>query len=323
MSKSMKGQRVVVLGGSGFVGSHLCERLLDDGASGVVSVDNYITGAEANVAHLRGRAGFEVVKQDITEGFSVDGPVHYVFNMASPASPIDYAKLPLETMRVGSLGTENGLKLAQAKGAVFLQASTSEVYGDPHVHPQREDYWGNVNPIGPRACYDEAKRYAEALTMVYARSYGVQTRIVRIFNTYGPRMRLNDGRVVPAFVGQALRGEDFTVFGEGTQTRSFCYVRDLVDGLIRLSLSDVIEPVNIGNPREMTMLEFAEAVRAAAGGGGRIVHKPLPKDDPKQRRPDISRARQLLGWEPRVPLEEGLRETIAWFRSVAGKGSTP
>ncbi|WNG62766.1 SDR family oxidoreductase [Archangium gephyra] len=319
----MKGKRVVVLGGAGFVGSHLCERLLDDGASGVVSVDNYITGAEANVAHLRGRAGFEVVKQDITEGFSVDGPVHYVFNMASPASPIDYAKLPLETMRVGSLGTENGLKLAQAKGAVFLQASTSEVYGDPHVHPQREEYWGNVNPIGPRACYDEAKRYAEALTMVYARSYGVQTRIVRIFNTYGPRMRLNDGRVVPAFVGQALRGEDFTVFGEGTQTRSFCYVRDLVDGLIRLALSDVIEPVNIGNPREMTMLEFAEAVRAAAGGGGRIVHKPLPKDDPKQRRPDISRARQLLGWEPRVPLEEGLRETIAWFRSVAEKGSTP
>ncbi|HYO66959.1 MAG TPA: UDP-glucuronic acid decarboxylase family protein [Archangium sp.] len=319
----MKGQRVVVLGGAGFVGSHLCERLLDDGAAGVVSVDNYITGAEANVAHLRGRAGFEVVKQDITQGLSVDGPVHYVFNMASPASPIDYAKLPLETMRVGSVGTENGLKLAEAKGAVFLQASTSEVYGDPHVHPQREDYWGNVNPIGPRACYDEAKRYAEALTMVYARSYGVQTRIVRIFNTYGPRMRLNDGRVVPAFVGQALRGEDFTVFGEGTQTRSFCYVRDLVDGLVRLALSDVFEPVNIGNPREMTMLEFAEAVRAAAGGGGHIVHKPLPKDDPKQRRPDITRARQLLGWEPRVPLEEGLRETIAWFRSVAGRVPTP
>jgi dTDP-glucose 4,6-dehydratase len=323
MGKSMKGQRVVVLGGAGFVGSHLCERLLEDGAAGVVSVDNYITGAEQNVAHLRDRAGFEVVRQDITEGLSVDGPVHYVFNMASPASPIDYAKLPLETMRVGSVGTENGLKLAQARGAVFLQASTSEVYGDPHVHPQREDYWGNVNPIGPRACYDEAKRYAEALTMVYARSYGVRTRIVRIFNTYGPRMRLNDGRVVPAFVGQALRGEDFTVFGEGTQTRSFCYVRDLVDGLVRLSLSDVIEPVNIGNPREMTMLEFAEAVRAAAGGGGRIVHQPLPKDDPKQRRPDITRARQLLGWEPRVPLEEGLRETIAWFRSVAGTGSIP
>ena len=323
MSKSMKGQRVVVLGGAGFVGSHLCERLLDDGAAGVVSVDNYITGDERNVEHLRGRAGFEVVRQDITEGLSVDGPVHYVFNMASPASPIDYAKLPLETMRVGSLGTEHGLKLAQAKGAVFLQASTSEVYGDPHVHPQREDYWGNVNPIGPRACYDEAKRYAEALTMVYARSYGVQTRIVRIFNTYGPRMRLNDGRVVPAFVGQALRGEDFTVFGDGTQTRSFCYVRDLVDGLVRLALSDTNEPVNIGNPREMTMLEFAEAVRAAAGGGGRIVHQPLPKDDPKQRRPDITRARQVLGWEPRVPLEEGLRETIAWFRSVAGRGPTP
>ncbi|QRO02651.1 SDR family oxidoreductase [Archangium violaceum] len=319
----MKGQRVVVLGGAGFLGSHLCERLLDDGAAGVVSVDNYLTGSERNVEHLRGRPGFEVVSQDITEGLSVDGPVHYVFNMASPASPIDYAKLPLETMRVGSIGTENGLRLAQAKGAVFLQASTSEIYGDPLVHPQREDYWGNVNSIGPRACYDEAKRYGEALVMVFARSYGVQTRIVRIFNTYGPRMRLNDGRVVPAFVGQALRGEDFTVFGDGTQTRSFCYVRDLVDGLVRLALSDVTDPVNIGNPREMTMLEFAEAVRAAAGGGGRIIHKPLPKDDPKQRKPDITRARQLLGWEPRVPLEEGLRETIAWFRSVAARGSTP
>ncbi|PTL81028.1 UDP-glucuronic acid decarboxylase family protein [Vitiosangium sp. GDMCC 1.1324] len=319
----MKGQRVVVLGGAGFLGSHLCERLLNDGAAGVVSVDNYITGTEENVAHLRGRPGFEVVRQDITEGLSVDGPVDYVFNMASPASPIDYAKLPLETMRVGSVGTENGLRLAQAKGAVFLQASTSEIYGDPLVHPQREEYWGNVNSIGPRACYDEAKRYAEALTMVFHRSYGVRTRIVRIFNTYGPRMRLNDGRVVPAFVGQALRGEDFTIFGDGTQTRSFCYVRDLVDGLVRLALSDVTEPVNIGNPREMTMLEFAEAVRAAAGGGGRIVHKPLPKDDPKQRQPDITRARSLLGWEPRVPLEEGLRETIAWFRAVAARGSTP
>jgi dTDP-glucose 4,6-dehydratase len=321
--KSMKGQRVVVLGGAGFLGSHLCERLLDDGAAGVVSVDNYLTGAERNVEHLRGRPGFEVVRQDITEGLSVQGPVHYIFNMASPASPIDYAKLPLETMRVGSIGTENGLRLAEAKGAVFLQASTSEIYGDPLVHPQREDYWGNVNSIGPRACYDEAKRYAEALVMVFARSYGVSTRIVRIFNTYGPRMRLNDGRVVPAFVGQALRGEDFTVFGDGTQTRSFCYVRDLVDGLVRLALSDVTDPVNIGNPREMTMLEFAEAVRAAAGGGGRILHKPLPKDDPKQRKPDITRARQLLGWEPRVPLEEGLRETIAWFRAVATRGSTP
>jgi dTDP-glucose 4,6-dehydratase len=317
----MKGQRVVVLGGAGFLGSHLCERLLDDGAVRVVSVDNFITGAERNVAHLLGRAGFESLRQDTTEGVSVEGPVDYVFNLASPASPIDYAKLPLETMRVGSVGTENGLKLAEAKGAVFLQASTSEIYGDPLVHPQREDYWGNVNSIGPRACYDEAKRYGEALTMVYARTRGVKTRIVRIFNTYGPRMRLNDGRVVPAFVGQALRGEDFTVFGDGTQTRSFCYVKDLIDGLVRLALSDVIEPVNIGNPREMTMREFAEAVRLAAGGGGKIVHLPLPKDDPKQRQPDITRAREWLGWEPRVSLEEGLRETISWFRTVAGQGS--
>jgi dTDP-glucose 4,6-dehydratase len=317
----MEGRRAVVLGGAGFVGSHLCERLLADGAA-VVAVDNYLTGTEANLRPLLGRPGFESLRQDITEGLRVEGPVHYVFNLASPASPIDYAKLPLETLRVGSVGTENGLRLAEAHGAVFLQASTSEVYGDPLVHPQREDYWGNVNPIGPRSCYDEAKRYAEALTMAYARSRGVRTRIVRIFNTYGPRMRLNDGRVVPAFVGQALRGKDFTVFGDGTQTRSFCYVRDLVDGLVRLVLSDVGEPVNIGNPREMTMLEFAEAVRAAAGGGGRIVHQPLPKDDPKQRRPDITRARTLLGWEPRVPLEEGLRETIAWFRAVAPGGAS-
>ncbi len=320
-STGMEGRRAVVLGGAGFVGSHLCERLLADGAS-VVAVDNYVTGTEANLRTLLGRPGFESLRQDITEGLRVEGPVHFVFNLASPASPIDYAKLPLETLRVGSVGTENGLRLAEAHGAVFLQASTSEVYGDPLVHPQREDYWGNVNPIGPRSCYDEAKRYAEALTMAYARARGVRTRIVRIFNTYGPRMRLNDGRVVPAFVGQALRGEDFTVFGDGTQTRSFCYVRDLVDGLVRLVLSDVGEPVNIGNPREMTMLEFAEAVRAAAGGGGRIVHQPLPKDDPKQRRPDITRARTLLGWEPRVPLEEGLRETIAWFRAVAPGGAS-
>ncbi len=320
-ARSMRGQRAVVLGGAGFLGSHLCERLLEDGAAGVVAVDNFLTGAERNVAHLQARAGFELVRQDITEGLSVEGPVHYVFNLASPASPIDYAKLPLETMRVGSLGTENGLRLAEARGAVFLQASTSEVYGDPLVHPQREDYWGNVNPIGPRACYDESKRYAEALTQVFARSRGVSTRIVRIFNTYGPRMRLNDGRVVPAFVGQALRGEDFTVFGDGTQTRSFCYARDLIDGIVRLALSDEREPVNIGNPREMTMLEFAEAVRVAAGGGGRIVHQPLPRDDPKQRKPDITRARERLGWEPRVTLEEGLRETISWFRSVAGEGT--
>jgi dTDP-glucose 4,6-dehydratase len=316
----MRGKRVVVLGGAGFVGSHLCERLLDDGAASVVAVDNLITGNEENLRTLTGRPGFEFVKADIIEGIPVRGPLDYVFNMASPASPIDYAQLPLETLRVGSIGTENGLKLAEAHQAVFLMASTSEVYGDPLVHPQREDYWGNVNPIGPRSVYDEAKRYAEAITAAYGRSRGVQVRIVRIFNTYGPRMRLNDGRVVPAFVGQALRGEDFTVFGDGSQTRSFCYVRDLVDGLVRLMLSDETNPVNIGNPREMTIRQFAEAVRAAAGGGGKIIEKPLPKDDPKQRQPDITRARTLLGWEPKVPLEEGLKETIAWFREVAGRG---
>lgn len=316
--KSMRGKRVAVLGGAGFVGSHLCERLLDDGAAVVIAVDNLITGNEENLRTLNGRPGFSFVKADITERIPVEGPLDYVFNMASPASPIDYAQLPLETLRVGSIGTENGLKLAEANKAVFLMASTSEVYGDPLVHPQREDYWGNVNPIGPRSVYDEAKRYSEAITAAYGRTKGVQVRIVRIFNTYGPRMRLNDGRVVPAFVGQALKGEDFTVFGDGSQTRSFCYVKDLVDGLVRLMLSDEPNPVNIGNPREMTIRQFAEAVRAAAGGGGTIIEKPLPKDDPKQRQPDITRARTLLGWEPKVPLEEGLRETIAWFREVAG-----
>ncbi|MFP2906338.1 UDP-glucuronic acid decarboxylase family protein [Pyxidicoccus sp. 3LFB2] len=320
--KSFRGKRVVVLGGAGFVGSHLCERLLDDGAASVIAVDNLITGSEQNLRTLTGRAGFEYVKADIVEGIPVKGPVDYVFNMASPASPIDYAELPLETLRVGSIGTENGLKLAEANKAVFLMASTSEVYGDPLVHPQREDYWGNVNPIGPRSVYDEAKRYAEAITAAYGRSRGVQVRIVRIFNTYGPRMRLNDGRVVPAFVGQALKGEDFTVFGDGSQTRSFCYVKDLVDGLVRLMLSDETSPVNIGNPREMTIRQFAEAVREAAGGGGKIIEKPLPKDDPKQRQPDITRARTLLGWEPKVRLEEGLKETIAYFREVAGVGRT-
>jgi dTDP-glucose 4,6-dehydratase len=287
---------VVVLGGAGFVGSHLCERLLDDGAASVIAVDNLITGSEQNLRTLTGRPGFEYVKADIIEGIPVKGPLDYVFNMASPASPIDYAELPLETLRVGSIGTENGLKLAEANKAVFLMASTSEVYGDPLVHPQHETYWGNVNPIGPRSVYDEAKRYAEAITAAYGRSRGVQVRIVRIFNTYGPRMRLNDGRVVPAFVGQALKGEDFTVFGDGSQTRSFCYVKDLVDGLVRLMLSDETSPVNIGNPREMTIRQFAEAVRVAAGGGGKIIEKPLPKDDPKQRQPDITRARTLLGW---------------------------
>ncbi|HVG63851.1 MAG TPA: UDP-glucuronic acid decarboxylase family protein [Hyalangium sp.] len=310
------GKRIVVLGGAGFLGSHLCERLLRDGAAEVISLDSFITGDPRNIAELSALGDFLSVRHDITESIRISGPVHYIFNLASPASPIDYAQLPIETLRVGSLGTENGLRLAREKGAVFLQASTSEVYGDPLVHPQKEDYWGHVNPIGPRSVYDEAKRYGEAVVMAYHRTYGLRTRIARIFNTYGPRMRLQDGRVVPAFVGQALRGEDFTVFGDGSQTRSFCYVRDLIDGLVRLALSDVTLPVNIGNPRELTILEFAEAVRAAAGGGGRIVFQPLPKDDPKQRRPDITRARTLLGWEPRVSLEEGLVETLTWFRKV-------
>ncbi|HZN95777.1 MAG TPA: UDP-glucuronic acid decarboxylase family protein [Myxococcales bacterium] len=311
--REIAGARAVVLGGAGFVGSHLCERLLADGAE-VISVDSYVTGRLDNVAHLAGNARFRAVQHDITRPLEVDGPVHYVLNLASPASPIDYARLPVETLRVGSLGTEHALQLARAKGAVMVQASTSEIYGDPLVHPQREDYSGNVDPTGPRAVYDEAKRYGEAIVSAYRRSLGVQTRIARIFNTYGPRMRLDDGRVVPAFVSQALEGQDFTVFGDGTQTRSFCYVRDLVDGLVRLARSEVSDPVNLGNPAEMTILQFAEAVRKAAGGGGRIVHRPLPQGDPRQRRPDITRARTLLEWEPKVPLEEGLRETIQWFR---------
>ena len=307
----MRGKHVVVLGGAGFLGSHLCERCLRDGAASVIAVDNFLTGHRRNVM-----PGVGLVEHDITAPLTLEGPVDFVFNLASPASPIDYDKLWLETMRVGSLGTQHALELALAKGAVMLQASTSEIYGDPERHPQTEDYVGHVNPIGPRAVYDEAKRYGEALVAAFARKRGLRTRIVRIFNTYGPRMRLDDGRVVPAFIAQALRSEDFTVFGDGKQTRSFCYVDDEVDGLVRLALSDVSEPVNIGNPSEMTMLQFAEAVRRAAGGGGKIVFKPLPKDDPKQRRPDITRARTLLGWEPRVSLEEGLLKTIAYFRTV-------
>ena len=314
----MNGKRVAVLGGAGFLGSHLCERLLADRAALVIAVDNLLTGSEANLASVRGDPRLREVRQDICEPFDLEGPLDYVFNLASPASPVDYAQLPLETMRVGSRGTENGLELARRKGAVFFQASTSEVYGDPLVHPQSESYWGNVNPIGPRAVYDESKRYGEALVAAYQRTHGLSVRIVRIFNTYGPRMRLKDGRVVPAFVAQALAGEDFTVFGDGKQTRSFCYVTDLVDGFVALALSEVQEPVNLGNPEEMTILEFAEAVRAAAGRGGRIVHLPLPKDDPQRRRPDIRRARELLGWEPRTSLADGLRATIAYFRATPG-----
>jgi dTDP-glucose 4,6-dehydratase len=309
----MMGKRLVVLGGAGFLGSHLCERLLEDGAAEVISIDNFLTGSERNLAELPRLGRFQSIRHDITAPPRISGPVDYVFNLASPASPLDYARLPIETLRVGSLGTENGLILARDKGAVFLQASTSEVYGDPLVHPQHEEYWGHVNPIGPRSCHDESKRYAEALVSAYSRTYGMQTRIARIFNTYGPRMRLDDGRVVPAFVGQALRGEDFTLFGDGSQTRSFCYVSDLIDGLVRLALSDITEPVNLGNPRELTIREFAEAVSKAHGGGGKLVFHPLPQDDPKQRRPDITRARELLGWEPQVGLEEGLVATLSWF----------
>jgi dTDP-glucose 4,6-dehydratase len=314
----MIGKRIAVLGGAGFLGSHLCERLLADGAASVVSVDNLVTGSEVNLARVRAQPRFREIRHDICEPIEVEGSLDYVFNLASPASPIDYAQLPIETLRVGSRGTENGLELARRKGAVFFQASTSEVYGDPLVHPQDESYWGNVNPVGPRAVYDESKRYGEALVAAYRRSRGLSVRIVRIFNTYGPRMRLEDGRVVPAFVAQALAGKDFTVFGDGRQTRSFCYVNDLVDGFVRLALSDVEDPVNLGNPEEMTILQFAEAVRSVAGGGGRIVHLPLPEDDPQRRRPDIRRARELLGWEPRTSLVDGLRETIAYFRAVPG-----
>ena len=310
-------KRAVVLGGAGFVGSHLCERLLEEGCSEVIAIDNCLTGRFDNLLGLSANLHFRFIRWDIIEKFEIEGPLDFVFNLASPASPLDYAELPLETLRVGSIGTENGLKLAEKKRAVFLQASTSEVYGDPLVHPQREDYFGNVNPVGPRAVYDESKRYAEALVATYQRMGKAQTRIARIFNTYGPRMRLGDGRVVPAFISQALEGSNFTVFGDGTQTRSFCYVDDLVAGLMRLALSNVQMPVNLGNPVEMTMLQFVEAVRQAAGGGGLVVHQPLPENDPKQRRPDISRARTLLQWEPKVSLEEGLQKTLKYFRERA------
>jgi len=313
---TFNGKRVVVFGGAGFVGSHLCERLLADGAARVWAIDNLCTGSEGNVAALAKDARFELVRYDVTRPVATPGPVDAVFNLASPASPFDYAKLWLETMRVGALGTQHALELAEATGAVMLQASTSEIYGDPLVHPQVESYFGNVDPTGPRAVYDEAKRYAEALVMGFHRHRGVRTRIARIFNTYGPRMRLNDGRVVPAFVAQALKGEPLTLFGDGSQTRSFCYVTDLVDGLVRLAASDVVEPVNLGNPDERTIRDFALAVKQSVGGGGAIVEKPLPAGDPKVRRPDISRAKALLGWSPKVSLDEGLAKTVAYFRGV-------
>jgi dTDP-glucose 4,6-dehydratase len=308
--------RALVTGAAGFIGSHLSEYLLDRGVS-VIGMDNLATGDVANIEHLAGR-DFVFVKHDVTNYIVVEGPLDYVFHFASPASPIDYLKLPIQTLKVGGLGTHNCLGLAKAKGARFLLASTSEVYGDPLVHPQREDYWGNVNPVGPRGVYDEAKRFAEAIAMAYHRYHGVETRIVRIFNTYGPRMRVHDGRAIPAFLGQALRGEDVTVFGDGSQTRSLCYVSDLVDGIYRLMMSDTSDPVNIGNPHELTMRELAERIVALAGSRSRIVERPLPADDPKKRKPDITRARTLLGWEPKVSLDEGLPRTLEYFRRKLG-----
>jgi dTDP-glucose 4,6-dehydratase len=306
--------RSIVLGGAGFIGSHLVDRLLERGDE-VVSVDNLLTGRRDNAERHRGNPRYAFVEHDICQPIPVQGPAASVFNLASPASPIDYAKLPLQTLDVGSLGTRNALDLARRLGATFLQASTSEVYGDPLEHPQREDYFGNVNPVGPRACYDEAKRFGEALTTSYARVHGLPVRLARIFNTYGPRMRADDGRVVPTFVAQALRAEDFTVFGDGTQTRSFCYVDDLVSGLLALLAKGDSRPVNLGNPREMTLIELAETTRKVVGSGGRVRSvRPLPENDPKQRRPDIARARTLLGWEPKVELEEGLKPTVAYFR---------
>ncbi len=307
--------RAVVTGGAGFLGSHLSERLLAEGFS-VVALDNLVTGSTDNIAHLRGNPNFEYVQQDIIQPYTVDGPVDYVFNFASPASPVDYLELPLETLLVGSAGTHNTLELARLKGAKFLMASTSEVYGDPSVHPQTEDYWGNVNPHGTRAVYDEAKRYSEAATFAYRRKFGLDAKIVRIFNTYGPRMRVSDGRVVPAFISQALRGEPLTIFGDGKQTRSFCYVSDLIDGIYKLSQSAQSGPINVGNPIERTMRQFAEEILKATGSRSEITYVPLPTaDDPKQRCPDITKARTLLGWEPRVPLDEGLIGTIAYFKT--------
>jgi dTDP-glucose 4,6-dehydratase len=306
-------ERVVITGAAGFIGSHLAETLLDRGYS-VVGIDNLLTGDIGNIAHLTNR-DFEFIKHDVTNYIYVEGPVDYVLHWASPASPIDYLELPIPTLKVGALGTHKALGLAKAKGARFVLASTSEVYGDPLEHPQKESYWGNVNPIGPRGVYDEAKRFAEAMTVAYHRYHGVDAKIVRIFNTYGPRMRVKDGRAVPAFISQALRNEDVTVFGDGRQTRSFTYITDLVEGIIRLMTSSVNDPVNIGNPREMSLDELARTIVRMTGATSKLVYRPLPVDDPKVRQPDITRARTLLGWEPKVSLEEGLETTIAYFRT--------
>lgn len=319
MSDSKRKTVSVVTGGAGFLGSHLCDLLLQKGHR-VVALDNLITGNIANIEHLSGNENFRFIKHDVTEFIYLPDNVDFVFHFASPASPIDYLQLPIQTLKVGALGTHKALGLARAKKARYLLASTSEVYGDPLVHPQPETYWGNVNPVGPRGVYDEAKRFAEAMTMAYHRFHGVDTKIVRIFNTYGPRMRPNDGRVVPAFTVQALKGEPMTVFGDGKQTRSFCYVSDLINGIYALAMSDGHDPVNIGNPLEMNVLQFAERIRALCGSSSPIVHKPLPVDDPKVRQPNITQAKSLLGWEPVMDLDRGLKLTIEYFRGLIAKG---
>jgi dTDP-glucose 4,6-dehydratase len=307
-------ERTLITGGAGFLGSHLCDYLIEKGHE-VICIDNLSTGNMENISHLLGKKRFSFIQYDVTNYLHVDGELHNILHFASPASPIDYLRMPIQTLKVGSLGTHKALGLALSKKARFLLASTSECYGDPLVHPQTEDYWGNVNPVGPRGVYDEAKRFAESMTMAYHRSHGVETRIVRIFNTYGPRMRLEDGRALPAFMGQCLRGEDLTVFGDGTQTRSFCYVDDLVEGICRLLSSGEVYPVNVGNPDEITLLELAHRILGVTGSKSRIVYRPLPEDDPKVRRPDIGKARRLLGWEPRVSLDEGLQRVLPYFRN--------
>ena len=309
-------KRVLITGAAGFLGSHLCDRFIAEGRH-VIGMDNLITGDLRNIEHLTGLDRFEFHHHDVSQFIHVKGDLDYILHFASPASPIDYLKIPIQTLKVGSLGVHNCLGLARAKGARMLIASTSEVYGDPEVHPQHEEYWGHVNPVGPRGVYDEAKRFQEAMTMAYHTFHGLETRIVRIFNTYGPRMRLNDGRVLPAFIGQALRGEDLTVFGDGSQTRSFCYVDDLVEGIYRLLLSDEHRPVNVGNPDEISIADFAEEIIALTGTDQKVIYKPLPTDDPKQRRPDIARAREVMGWEPKVGRAEGFAITYEYFKGLS------
>jgi dTDP-glucose 4,6-dehydratase len=314
--------RTIITGGAGFIGSHLCERFLARGDA-VLCVDNLITGALANIEHLRSNERFQYIHHDISHPLEIDGPVDNVLHFASLASPADYLRYPIQTLKVGALGTHNTLGLAKLKNARFLLASTSEVYGDPQVHPQREDYWGSVNCVGVRGCYDESKRFAEAIAMAYLRTHGVNTAIVRIFNTYGPKMRLDDGRVLPNFMGQALRGEPLTVYGDGSQTRSFCYVDDLVEGIVRLLDTDFHEPVNLGNPDEVTILEFAKEILALVGGKSALDYRPLPQDDPKVRQPDIARARALLGWEPRIDRHDGLKRTLAYFQTRLAHAARP